>query len=87
MIRVPYSIFSGAAKAGLSVSILELGEDAPSRIAAFMNRYASIGAQLADASLVYLAERENIDTVFTLDRRDFSVYRPIRSTKNWRGDG
>lgn len=57
------------------ISILELGENAPPWLAAFMQRYANIGAQLADASLVYLAERENIDTVFTLDRRDFSIYR------------
>ncbi len=34
-----------------------------------------IGVQLADASLVYLAERDQIDTVLTLDRRDFSIYR------------
>jgi predicted nucleic acid-binding protein len=31
--------------------------------------------QVADAALVYLAGREKIETVFTLDRRDFSVYR------------
>jgi len=31
--------------------------------------------QLADATIVYLAEREGIDTIFTLDRRDFSVFR------------
>jgi uncharacterized protein len=41
----------------------------------FLKRYQKIGAQLADACLVYLAERDGIDTVFTLDRRDFSVYR------------
>jgi predicted nucleic acid-binding protein len=41
----------------------------------FLDRYHTLGAQLADACLVYLAEREGIDTVFTLDRRDFSVYR------------
>ena len=40
-----------------------------------MRRYQSLGAQLADAALVYLAEREDTDQVFTLDRRDFSVYR------------
>jgi hypothetical protein len=34
-----------------------------------------MGAHLADGALVYLAHREGIDTVFTLDRRDFSVYR------------
>ena len=41
----------------------------------FCQRYADCSPQLADASLVYLAERERIDTVFTLDRRDFSIYR------------
>ena len=29
---------------------------------------------MTDAALMYLAEREGIDTVFTLDRRDFTIY-------------
>ena len=41
----------------------------------FMCRYRNIGAQLADACLCYLADDLKIDTVFTLDRRDFQVYR------------
>lgn len=45
----------------------------------FLERYQNIGAQLADASLVYLAEREKIVNVFTLDRRDFSIYRTTRN--------
>jgi hypothetical protein len=40
-----------------------------------MNRYKSLSPQLADLSLVHLAQREGLETVFTLDRRDFSVYR------------
>jgi uncharacterized protein len=52
-----------------------LGEEALPWLEAFMHRYRKIGAQLADASLVYLAEREGFNTVFSLDRRDFSVYR------------
>ncbi len=40
-----------------------------------MKKYASLQAQFADAMLVYLANRENIETILTLDRRDFSVYR------------
>jgi len=43
-----------------------------------MEQYENLDPQLADACLVYLAHRENIDTVFTLDRRDFSVYRTSR---------
>ena len=54
---------------------LELDERAPAWIAAFVRRYEKIGAHVADAALVYLAEREDIETVFTLDRRDFSIYR------------
>ena len=45
----------------------------------FFEKYADIGVQLADASLVYLAEREKIEFVFTLDRRDFSIYRTSRN--------
>jgi predicted nucleic acid-binding protein len=57
------------------VRLVELDEPALSWIIAYMDRYASAGAQLADAALMYLAEREGIDSVFTLDRRDFSIYR------------
>jgi predicted nucleic acid-binding protein len=38
-----------------------------------MKRYEDIRPHLADAALVYLPEREGIDTIFTLDRRDSSV--------------
>jgi uncharacterized protein len=47
-------------------------------IAVVMKRYESIRPQLADATLVYLAGRERIDAIFTLDRRDFSIYRTSR---------
>lgn len=56
-------------------ALAPLGSEALPWLAAFLDRYYTLGAQLADACLVYLAERESIGTVFTLDRRDFSVYR------------
>lgn len=55
--------------------LIELDEQALPFIASFLDRYRNVGAQLADAALMYLAERDGLDTVFTLDRRDFSVYR------------
>jgi len=64
----------GSFEAGL-LKLLPLGEEAMPWIRQFLRRYRKQGAQLADATLVYLAEREGIDTVFTLDRRDFSIYR------------
>jgi hypothetical protein len=57
------------------LKVLLLDENALGWIRAFLRRYRKLGAQLADAALAYLAEREGIETVFTLDRRDFSVYR------------
>jgi predicted nucleic acid-binding protein len=47
-------------------------------IAELLQKYESIRPQLADAALVYLAGRERIDAIFTLDRRDFSIYRTSR---------
>ena len=44
-------------------------------ISAIMKKYRDIRIQLADAALVHLAARDGVDTVFTLDRRDFSVFR------------
>jgi hypothetical protein len=56
-------------------ALAPLGAESLPWLEAFLSRYQKIGAQLADACLVYLAEHEGIDTVFTLDQRDFSVYR------------
>lgn len=43
-----------------------------------IEKYRNIRPQLADAALVYLAERDGFDVIFTLDRRDFSVYQAGR---------
>jgi predicted nucleic acid-binding protein len=64
----------GSFEAGL-LRLLILDEKAMRWLATFLTRYRKVGAQIADGALVYLAERERIDTVFTLDRRDFLVYR------------
>jgi predicted nucleic acid-binding protein len=47
-------------------------------ISSLMRKYEDIRPQLADAALVHLAGRERIKTIFTLDRRDFAVYRSSR---------
>ena len=58
-----------------AVELLPLGRADVAGIAAILERYADLGAPLADAALVQLAGRDHIDTIFTFDRRDFSVYR------------
>ncbi|MBI1735511.1 MAG: PIN domain-containing protein [Candidatus Rokubacteria bacterium] len=49
------------------------------RMRELMRKYRDLPMDIADASLVTLAEREGLRRVFTTDRRDFSVYRLGRS--------
>ena len=46
-----------------------------SRIRELMGKYADRPMDLADAALVRVAEREGIRKIFTVDRKDFGVYR------------
>jgi predicted nucleic acid-binding protein len=57
------------------LTMLSVDDGAIPEIAKLLHRYRDLGAQVADAALVHLAEREGIDTIFTMDRRDFTVYR------------
>lgn len=58
--------------------LVELDDVALRWMVEFIDRYASAGAQLADAAVMYIAEQEGIQTVFTLDRKDFSIYRTTK---------
>jgi predicted nucleic acid-binding protein len=60
---------------GRLFELASLGEADLREIAAILVKYKGLGIQLADASLVHLANREGIETMFTLDRRDFKVLR------------
>ena len=56
-----------------------------------MSQYWDRPMDFADATLVYLAQRENLSTVFTVDRADFETYRidgrrrfrVLPTTTNW----
>lgn len=61
-----------------TIGILPLGQEDASRMREMMKKYRDLPMDLADAALVRVAEREKIRTIFTLDRRDFQIYRPIR---------
>ena len=58
------------------IKLLPLDEADHSRLRQLMEKYNDLPMDLADAALVRVAEREKIRRIFTLDRRDFSVYRP-----------
>lgn len=42
---------------------------------ALMSRYSDRPMDFADATLVYLAKRDMLSTIFTVDRADFETYR------------
>jgi hypothetical protein len=58
--------------------LISLDADDGPRMRELMRKYRDLPMDLADAALVRLAEREGLRRVFTIDRRDFSVYRPAR---------
>jgi predicted nucleic acid-binding protein len=60
------------------VQMLELALDDCLRMRELMWKYRDLPMDLADAALVRVAEREHIRRVFTIDRRDFEIYRPYR---------
>jgi len=46
------------------------------RMRELMRKYRDLPMDLADAALVRVAERHRISRVFTIDKRDFTLYRP-----------
>jgi predicted nucleic acid-binding protein len=46
------------------------------RAADILEQYADSRIDFVDAIIMAIAERLSIQTVFTIDRRDFGIYRP-----------
>jgi predicted nucleic acid-binding protein len=44
-------------------------------IQTLMSRYSDCPMDFADATLVYVAKRERLSTIFTVDHADFNTYR------------
>jgi len=59
-----------------ALAFLQLGAEDFPRMRELMKQYNDLPMDLADSALVRVAEREKLRELFTLDRRDFSVYRP-----------
>jgi predicted nucleic acid-binding protein len=63
-----------------AIRLLPLEPEDVARLQELMAKYRDLPMDLADAALVRIAERDGLDRIFTLDRRDFEVYR-IRGRK------
>jgi predicted nucleic acid-binding protein len=59
------------------------GAEQAKRMRALMEKYHDRPMDLADASLVALAEERGLRDIFTLDRADFQIYR-IRGRQTFR---
>ena len=64
-----------------NLQLLSLGAGDMPRVRELMRQYRELPMDFGDAALVRIAEREGLNTIFTLDRRDFSVYRLHGRTK------
>ncbi|MCK9420860.1 MAG: PIN domain-containing protein [Nitrospirae bacterium] len=58
------------------VRIEDIPEERYSRIRELMEKYADKPMDFADASVVVISEMHKAKTIFTLDRHDFTIYRP-----------
>lgn len=58
-----------------SLTLAPLTQRDAKRMRELMQTYADQPMDLADAALVHVAERDHFRDVFTLDRRQFGVYR------------
>ena len=58
-----------------AVVLATIGQDDLPAIDALMARYHDRPMDFADATLVHLARRESLTTVFTIDHDDFETYR------------
>jgi uncharacterized protein len=58
-----------------AVTVLTIDDDDMANLEGLMARYADRPMDFADATLVRLAERESLSTIFTIDHADFETYR------------
>jgi uncharacterized protein len=57
------------------VEVLSLNAQSANRCRELMKKYRDLPMDLADGTLVAIAEQKGIEKIFTLDHKDFSVYR------------
>lgn len=74
--RAQQALLSFIAAGGVEIAAFDAAR--VSRAAALMARFADLPMDFADATLVVLAEELHTTSVFSLDRRDFAVYRAGR---------
>ena len=57
------------------INVIELQESALASLADWKERYSNLPMDLADASLLWVAQQSGVLQILTIDVRDFAVYR------------
>jgi uncharacterized protein len=60
------------------ITVIDVLASAIAALADRMDKYADLSMNLADASLIWLAESLGVMDILTIDRRDFGIYRTLR---------
>jgi hypothetical protein len=63
------------------IEILPLSAKLGARCRKLMEKYRDLPMDLADGTLVAISEYEKIEKIFTLDHRDFNIYRPAHTKR------
>jgi len=58
-----------------AVTVRSIGDEDLPALARLMKQYADRPMDFADATLVHLARKESVSTIFTIDHDDFETYR------------
>jgi uncharacterized protein len=58
-----------------AIAVVDAGVDAYPDLARNITRYSNRDIDLADAALVWLADRTGIRSILTVDDKDFAIYR------------
>lgn len=59
------------------IEFVDLWPEDYDRTAEILENYADTRTDFVDATIMALAERLNVTRILTLDRRDFTLYRPV----------
>jgi len=77
-----WHLLSGPARLGMmrwidsgGAAVFEIDADGAKRMLRLLEKYRDRPMDIADASLVVLAERIGVNEILTIDRTDFDVYR------------
>lgn len=63
------------------IEVLPLNTTLVTRCKTLMEEYQDLPMDLADGTLIAVAEERKIGRIFTLDRRDFNIYKPVHTKR------